>query len=193
MWTSLYGLDPTSSLLLKISPFFVLHHPSLPMSFLDHSYHHINIIETYRTSPTLKKTKHFLDVTFPSAPFHSIFAPLYSKTPQKGVEWLSAHLHILFSSPHNCHPLSRLLLSSTNLKLTAGVHVAKSTDPKFKLLDFFAGFVSWPLPFSWVVSSLGFHLLHFPFPSWPQTVLAPFSSLTYTASFDDLSHFQGFK
>lgn len=130
-------------LLLIISPFFFLNHPSLPMSFPDHSCHHTNITETYKASPILK-TNHFLDVTPLSSP--SIFVPLYSKAPQKHYPVIDTSSHPLLSP----HPTPPPFAKAPALKRYPeihcgwgrGVHVAKSTDPKFKLLDFSAGFVT---------------------------------------------------
>lgn len=184
-------------LLLKISPFFFLNHPwasqIIPViiqTCQKHTKHH----------PSLKQKLlswcHSL-----SSPSHSIFVRLYCKAPQRVIQWLLTHLHILFSS---CKPLP--LAPSTQAPALkryhethwggAGeVHVAQLTDPRFKrfvTVDLYLSPLDFPhllnfLPIYWL---LILSLLHVPFPSWSQTVFTPFSSLTYNASFDEPSTFK---
>ena len=127
--------------LFKISPLFLLYHQFLPVSFLDHSYCHTNIIETYKASPILNffLMSHLYLLFFPILFLFHLY--------ENFSEGLSSDcLYFITACPLSLPPF-RLLHSSTALKLLLvmwlGLYVAQSTDhfPMFRVLDL-SGFVT---------------------------------------------------
>ena len=104
--------------LFKISPLFLLYHHFLPISFLDHSYCHTNIIETYKASPILI---FFIDVTLvPSVLSNPIFVPLIGKLLKRAVQWLSPLHHSLSSIPSSIQTSTLKHRPETTLAYVAG-------------------------------------------------------------------------